>query len=258
MLIKTAEVAGWFYAAHAERLRRQVQACLHRSPAALVNPRALIVPHAAHRYSGTVAGAAYACLQASDVRRVLILGPAHRVAFRGAALPAADYFQTPLGLLPVDGRLREDFAAVPGAMVRDDVFAMEHCIEVQLPFLQCLPGEFAILPILTGALAPATLAAAIAAQLQRPDTLVIVSSDLSHFLDYQQARATDLATLDSITRHEHAALDGERACGYRALQALLLAAGGLDLRARVLRYLNSGDTGGDRRRVVGYGAVALH
>ena len=222
-------------------------------------PRALIVPHAGYVYSGATAAAAYRQLAPlrHSVRRVVLFGPAHRVYVDGLALPSVEGFRTPLGVVPLDQAALGRLAALPGVSVSDAAHRDEHSLEVQLPFLQTVLGTFSLVPVLVGGGAPAAVAAAMEAVWRDPATLPVVSSDLSHFHDYDEARAIDGRTCRRI--HARAVtLRGEEACGAAVLNGLFSTALGRTLDIELLARCNSGDTAGSKDRVVGYGAFELH
>ncbi len=257
--IREPVVAGQFYAADAGELDTTVKMLLDEAAAAdLPAPKALIVPHAGYVYSGPVAASAYACLRPyhDRYRRVVLLGPCHRVPVRGLAMTSADAFRTPLGDVPVD----RDVVApedMPGLVVADQAHALEHSLEVHLPFLQSVLDAFSVLPIVVGTASPETVAEALDMLWGDAETLIVVSSDLSHYLPYESARAVDAVTCDAIERLDAGQLDHEMACGATPIAGLLLAARRRDLDVRTLDLRNSGDTSGDRNSVVGYGAWAF-
>lgn len=260
--IRPAAVAGAFYPEEPARLRRIVEECL---AGAAPHPevrvaKALIAPHAGYVYSGPVAGSAYAELatRSRAIRRVVLLGPAHRVAFRGLAVPGVDAFATPLGAVPIDAEAREQALALPQVLVSDRAHASEHSLEVQLPFLQYLLGDFALLPLVVGEASAEEVAEVIETLWGGEETLIVVSSDLSHYHDYESAQRLDRASSRAIAQLDAAALDSEQACGHRPIEGLLLAARRHGLRCTTLDLRNSGDTAGPRDRVVGYGAYAFH
>lgn len=260
MNTRAAAVAGYFYDADADRLRHDVCQLLAAQSASLaVLPEALIVPHAGYIYSGPTAACAYNCLRPDpdQVRRVLLIGPAHRVYVGAMAIPSAEYFATPLGDVPLDSDALAAIGALPGVRVLDEAHRQEHSLEVQLPFLQTVLNDFSLIPVLVGGAAPATVAAVIDALAALPQTLVVISSDLSHFLDYDSARRTDAATCEHIL-HKAASLRGEQACGAAAINGLMTSSWCRDLRVALLHACNSGDTAGRRERVVGYASFALH
>jgi len=253
-------VAGLFYPADPHSLHAQITGFLAAAVPgeAVPAPKAVVVPHAGYIYSGAVAASAYAELtQRRDViRRVLILCPTHRVYVRGMAVPAAQSFITPLGAVAVDRDAWLAASSLPGVIVDDRPHAEEHAIEVQLPFLQSTLDHFTILPIAVGEADPAQVAAVLEALWGGPETLIVISSDLSHYHPYRQAQFRDKATIAQI-RQLDATLDGEQACGAGALNGLLLAARRHHLTPHLLDLRNSGDTAGDRSRVVGYASIAF-
>ncbi len=251
-------VAGLFYPDDREDLQRQVAACL-ASATASVQPKAIVAPHAGYIYSGLVAGSAYAQIAplAARIRRVVLLGPSHRMAFRGLVYAQATRFRTPLGELVVDRAALTGLRDLPQVRETDGPFEGEHCLEVQFPFLQTLLSDFRIVPLLVGD-ADATSVAEVLERLWGGDeTLIVISSDLSHYLDYASARATDAATSQAVEALRPEAIGYQQACGRNPLNGLLLAARRHGLRASTLDLRNSGDTAGSRDRVVGYAAYAF-
>jgi len=258
---RPAAVAGLFYPASPAELRRHVDelladAAADEPPPA---PKALIAPHAGYVYSGPIAARAFAQLagHAGRIRRVVLLGPVHRVPVRGLALPGTERFATPLGEVAVDSAAAAELRGLPQAVDSARVHADEHSLEVQLPFLQRLLGEFSLLPLAVGDATAAEVAAVLDLLWGGDETLIVVSSDLSHYLPYDTARRVDRATVERIVALEPG-LDHEQACGATPINGLLLAARRRGLTADLLDLRNSGDTAGDRQRVVGYAAVGLH
>ena len=218
--IRRPAVAGLFYPSDPAELRDAVSEHLRHAPAAASPPpKALIVPHAGYVYSGDVAAVAYAQVASlrDRVRRVVLIGPSHRVYLRGGAVPHADVFETPLGRVPVDSPLRKTLLERGDVMQSDQPHAMEHCLEVQLPFLQTLFEEFTLLPVVLGEASPDYVASILADVWGDDDTLVLASSDLSHYHPYDAARRIDAITSASILRYE-AALSGDQACGAMAVE----------------------------------------
>jgi len=260
--VRDAAVAGSFYPGDPEVLRVTVDRLLADaplSPDGAPTPRAVIVPHAGYVYSGSTAALAYARIARGRdaIRRVVLIGPTHRVAVRGVALPGADGFRTPLGVLPVAEEWAEErLAGVPGVCVFAETHRWEHSVEVQLPFLQRTLGDVEIVPLLAGDATGDEVADVIDALSDGPGTLVVISSDLSHYLPYDEARRVDAGTIAQI-----GALDGPldhlQACGATPVNGLLVAARRHGLRPELLGACSSGDTAGDRERVVGYCAFAF-
>jgi len=261
--VRAPAVAGLFSPAEPARLRADVEAMLaaaRRADDGGTAPAALIVPHAGYVYSGPTAALAWARAEArrGRVRRVVMLGPAHRVGVRALALPGCRAMDTPLGPVEVEVPAQiEELAAAGLVVTRPDVHAAEHSLEVQLPFLTAvLPGA-SVVPLAVGWVAPDRAAEAIRPFLGRPDTLVVISSDLSHYLPLAEARRVDEATIERILALR-ADIDHEEACGATGVNALLLAAGERGLVPRLLGSATSADTIGSPDRVVGYAAVAFY
>ena len=254
---RPAAVAGRFYAGDRDRLQTQVLDLLADVAASTkVMPKALIAPHAGYVYSGRVAAAAFAMLRdsAQTITRVVLIGPAHYVHLRGVAAPMVDAFETPLGRVPVDSEALSTVADLPFVIRTDAPHAPEHALEVELPFLQTLLASFRVVPLVAGDAAPQDVAHGLRRLWGGPETLIVVSSDLSHYHDYETARRLDAATAAAIERGDWASLGPNQACGCVAMAGLLVEAGRRSLRARRLSLCNSGDTAGSRDQVVGYGA----
>ncbi len=251
-------VAGSFYPSDPGVLRTTVETLLaEASEWRGTAPLALVAPHAGYIYSGPVAASAYACLQPfrESYRRVVLLGPAHRAPVRGIALPDAEAFDTPLGAVPLD-RAAMDELDDPDVCFDDHAHQPEHSLEVQLPFLQVALDRFELVPLLVGA-ASLDAVARVIDRLWRPSTLIVVSSDLSHYLPYGEAREHDHETCHAIETLSVDALCSRDACGAAPLKGLMLVAERRGLNVQTLDLRNSGDTAGDRAQVVGYGAWVL-
>ena len=259
--IRPSAVAGTFYPADAGRLRAVVEdylAAAEGSPAA-GTPKAVIAPHAGYVYSGPVAGHAFGSLgeAAAAIRRAVVIGPAHFVPFRGIALPNAEAFRTPLGDVPLDGHATGAIRDLPQVHLADVPHQPEHALEVELPFLQMLLADFALVPLLVGDVMPEEVAQVLERLWRGPETLLVISSDLSHYEAYERARAHDAATAAAIERLEGVSLGPRDACGYLPIAGLLVEAGRRGMQAVRLDLRNSGDTAGGKDQVVGYGAWAL-
>lgn len=257
--VRPAAVAGLFYPAGPRELDATVRAMLAAVPPAAADepwPKAIIAPHAGYVYSGPVAATAYARLGRlkGRVQRVVLIGPSHRVCLQGLAVPRCDAFATPLGPVAVDRAAVEDLLSLGAVAALDAAHAEEHCLEVHLPFLQAVLGTFTIVPLVVGDARTADVAAVLDRLWGAEETLIIVSSDLSHYLSYESARTLDAATCRAIETLDPAAIGREQACGGAAVKGLLDLARRRHLAVRTLDLRNSGDTAGDRRRVVGYGA----
>jgi AmmeMemoRadiSam system protein B len=261
MRVRPAAVAGLFYPDKPRELQSVIASCLRQGVAQTrqLVPKALIVPHAGYIYSGPVAGSAYACLAPLQerIRRVVLFGPAHRVAFPGIAGSSADAFETPLGRVEIDREVLSQVLALPGVRVLDAAHTPEHSLEVQLPFLQTVLPEFRLVPLLVGDASPDGISEVIDSLWNGDETLMLVSSDLSHYLSYEAARQIDLETTGAIERLAPEEIGYDQACGRLPMQGLLLSARRRGLRVTTLDVRNSGDTAGPRDSVVGYGSYAL-
>ncbi|MGH8507490.1 MAG: AmmeMemoRadiSam system protein B [Gammaproteobacteria bacterium] len=259
MYTRPPAVAGQFYPTDPMELRRMIGAYLGTQEAVSQVPKALIAPHAGYIYSGAVAGSAYACLAdgSARIRRVVLLGPGHRVHVPGLALPSAQGFATPLGEVALDSGAIRKLAVFPQVSVMDRAHSLEHSLEVQIPFLQMVLEQFTIVPLVVGGAAPEDVSAVIEALWEGAETLIVVSSDLSHYHDYETAREIDRATAAAIVKGT-TLLSPEQACGCAPINGLLHFARKHMLSVVALDVRNSGDTAGPRDRVVGYGAFALY
>ncbi len=259
-MTRPAAVAGMFYPGDPGELRHQVTTMLSSAHQSGVAPKALIVPHAGYVYSGQVAADAYARLQPSHavIRRVVLLGPAHRVPFRGIAGTSADYFSTPLGQVPIAKEAMQTAYEIPGVFPLDEAHTAEHSLEVQLPFLQEILDEFTLAPFVVGDAGRDLVAQLLERLWGGDETLIVISSDLSHYLDYDSARKRDLQTATWIESLQGERIGPHDACGYAPIRGLLEVARRKGMAIERLTLRNSGDTAGDRQRVVGYGSYALH
>jgi hypothetical protein len=256
--IRTPAVAGTFYTADSRQLVYEIQELLAEARPQTLSPKALIVPHAGYVYSGAVAATAYATLKnvAPHIRRVVLLGPTHRVAIRGLALPDAEAFDTPLGRLNLDIGGMRAIAHLPQVVVSGAAHAQEHSLEVQLPFLQSMLKNFTLLPLAVGMVTADEVAEVLEAVWGGGETLIVISSDLSHYLPYAVAQSIDRKTTESVLKlHQLASHD--QACGATPINGLILAARKHHLKPHLLDLRNSGDTAGSRDGVVGYAAFAF-
>ena len=258
--VRPAAVAGMFYPADSEQLEGQIQACLeHAKHATGPNQiQAIITPHAGLIYSGPTAAVAWSQAHKArpDVSRILLLGPSHRVGFTGIATSPAKAWRTPLGEINLDQeRAQQLERELPFVQLYE--LAQEHSLEVQVPFIQTLYPGAKLLPLVVGNASAQQVAQVLNKFWQDQDTLIAISSDLSHFHDYQTAQQLDQATVDAICHYQVNRIGPEQACGCRAINGLLLLAqqGGHSIAP--LELCNSGDTAGDKDRVVGYGAIAV-
>ncbi len=259
--IREPAVAGSFYPNDPLLLQQQLESYLGAAEAGNATPKALIVPHAGYVYSGPTAACAYRQLESAQdiITRVILLGPAHKVGFQGLAVSSAQYFDTPLGLVPIDQDALDAILLLPQVHVLDEAHRQEHSLEVQLPFLQQVLGDqFKLLPLLVGETDNQSVAEVLDILWGGDETLLLISSDLSHYEDYKTAHRLDQATSEAIIQLNPDAIDYHQACGRSPINGLLLAAHRHHLKARVLDLSNSGDTAGSRDRVVGYGAYAFY
>jgi len=264
--VRPPAVAGLFYPADAADLGELVDGFLSTAADDVTRlphaPKVLVVPHAGFVYSGAIAASAYVMLRQRDSAeqpqpsRVVLLGPAHRAPVQGLAASSADAWRTPLGDVPIDDERRERLLICPGVSIDDDAHASEHSLEVQVPFLQRVLGSFRLLPLLAGHPDALTIGEVLDACWGGPETLIVVSTDLSHYLDYATASARDQATATAIIDGAGDSVTPYDACGAYPLRGLLAALPTRGLQLRLLDLRNSGDTAGDRSRVVGYGAFA--
>lgn len=260
MHVKRPVVAGLFYPGTKNELKATLGDLMHATDATSnERPCALIAPHAGYQYSGPVAASAYATLApwADEIRRVVVLAPSHRVGFRGIATSSADVFRTPLGDIPVDRTAVQQLRGLSGVLTLDEAFAEEHALEVQLPFLQTVLPAFELVPLVVGE-ADSDDVSRVIDFLMSPETLTVVSSDLSHFLDYQSCQQRDRSTTALIEDMREDEIGPHDACGAYPVRGLLKSARRRGWRVRTLDLRNSGDTAGDKSRVVGYGAYEFY
>lgn len=257
--IRATAVAGLFYPDDPQELRQQISGFLAHAASAGPQPKAIVVPHAGYVYSGLVAGTAYARLQpfAKEITRVVLLGPSHRVPLRGLAAPSVDFFATPLGNIPVDRAALNLIADLPFIRTFDQAHALEHSIEVQLPFLQQVLAHFTLVPLVAGETSPKNVAQVLERLWGGDETLIVISSDLSHYHDYATAQRLDRATSAAIEQLQFEKINYDDACGRSPLNGLLYLARQRHLHAQTIDLRNSGDTAGPRDRVVGYGAYVI-
>lgn len=261
-LVRHAAVAGMFYPAEPAVLAGDIQLFLEKAAiaptadAAPPFPKAIIAPHAGYIYSGSTAASAYVRLRNAreTIRRVVLFGPSHRMAFPGLAVPSVDFFETPLGRVPLDRQTIAGLLRLQGVVTLDAAHAQEHSLEVHLPFLQTVLAHFTLIPVVVGDASPDLVATAMEVLWGGDETLVIVSSDLSHYQDYDHARRIDTDTSRAIERLDLGAISYDQACGRTPIAGLLLEARRHGLTAETIELCNSGDTAGPRDRVVGYGA----
>ena len=257
MKSRPTAVAGFFYPEDPNELTHSVKRMLASQPLSrLGRIQALVVPHAGYRYSGQIAAAAYKQLTQGQFKRVLLLGPNHRVPLRGIAAPSVDRFQSPVGELPLDTQAIKHATQQATVAYLDKAHQSEHCLEVQLPFVLLTLGQVTLIPLIVGN-TPARQVCELIQSLMTPETLLLISTDLSHFHPLSQANQIDQQTLDQIMAL-HPTLTGEQACGAAPLNGALMWAKQQGLTATLLAKGNSVDGGGDADSVVGYASIALH
>jgi AmmeMemoRadiSam system protein B len=256
--IRAPAVAGLFYEGNPQRLSADVMSLLAAALSTDIKAKAMVVPHAGYIYSGPVAATAYRALQnrADTIRRVVLLGPTHRVAVQGLAVPTVAAFSTPLGTVPLDQAAIGQILDMPQVVQNDWPHEMEHALEVQLPFLQLVLRDFKLVPLAVGNASTKEVAEVLERLWGGEETLVLVSSDLSHYHYYNEAKRIDGVTIEHILALQ-GPLDHEQACGATPLNGLLHVARGKGLTPHLLDLRNSGDTAGGRDRVVGYAAIAF-
>lgn len=270
--VRAAAVAGRFYPLDEGSLRSEIEGYLRCAGEALgpgpgraggvsaTAPKAIIAPHAGTIYSGSVAASAYVRLAArrAQIQRVVLLGPSHRVWFEGVGTSSAEAFESPLGRVPVDRDMVVELERLDGVLTHDEAHRREHSLEVHLPFLQVVLGSFALVPLVVGQATGDAVCAVLEACWGGDETAVVVSTDLSHFHDYDTARAIDAKTCSAIAALDTGALNGEMACGFQPVRGLLEVAHRRSLTVELVDLRNSGDTAGSKREVVGYASFVVH
>jgi len=260
--IRQPAVAGMFYPADPKILSNDIQHYLDSADdiKAESSAKAIVVPHAGYIYSGPVAASAYKQLfsRRDKIKRVVLLGPSHRVAFSGLAVPASDEFNTPLGNIKIDQAGIQSLSDLPQIIVSDQAHRDEHSLEVQLPFLQSILGDFTLIPLVVGDAGRHDVAKVISRLWGGDETLIVISTDLSHYHEYHDAQKMDRATSDAIEKLKPDIIGYEDACGRNGLKGMMTVAIEKNLQAEILDLRNSGDTAGSKDQVVGYGAYVFH
>jgi AmmeMemoRadiSam system protein B len=258
--IRHPAVAGSFYPANPPQLQDLLQHFLAEPAQDFPLPKAIIVPHAGYLYSGAIAASAYKRLKVGrdTIKRVVLLGPSHRVGFKGIAVSHAEFFQTPLGNVPLDLAAIENLLPFPFVEYIDEAHYLEHSLEVQLPFLQTVLQAFHLIPLVVGDASAEQVAQVLDLFYGAADTLIVISSDLSHYHDYATAQHIDRKTSAKIENLHYEHLEPESACGRIPISGLLALAREKSLTIKNIDLRNSGDTAGDKERVVGYGAYIIN
>ncbi len=260
-LIRPPAFAGTFYPDHPLELQNTLNSLLQTvTDLTIPTPIAMIAPHAGYIYSGPIAATVYAQLNKvrHKIHTVLLLGPSHRVAVTGLAATQMDYFLTPLGKVPVDQTGLRTLLELPQVSIQEQAHTLEHSLEVQLPFLQTVLDQFQIIPLVVGTATPPQIAEVLQQLGTQSNTLILISSDLSHYLDYSTAQRLDRLTSKHIEQGDSQNLQAEHACGHIPIKGLLYFARSHRLKATTLDLRNSGDTAGPKHQVVGYGAYVFH
>jgi AmmeMemoRadiSam system protein B len=258
MRARPPAVAGRFYPGEPDELRANIRELLSVVAARGPAPKALVAPHAGYVYSGAIAASAYGRLRdARGIERVVLMGPAHRVFVRGLATSTAEAFTTPLGDIEIDRATTARLEEISYVAPNDRAHAPEHSLEVHLPFLQVVLGDFTLVPVVVGEASVGEVEAALDVVWGGPETLIVISTDLSHHYDYETARRLDAATARAIRELKPDDIGEEQACGRIPLRGLLAYAMHHGMRCEELDLRNSGDTAGPRAEVVGYGSFAL-
>jgi len=259
MLTRKPAVAGVFYPADPKNLESMLAGFLEEADCSTKSPKVIIAPHAGYIYSGPIAASAYVRLQVvrDQISKVVLIGPSHRVAFQGLALSGADYFSTPLGDIELDKPLIESLLSLPFVGYLEQAHAMEHSLEVHLPFLQTMLADFKLIPLVAGDASPDQVSQVLELLWGGDETLIVVSSDLSHYHDYASAQRLDRRTSDKIEHLQYQDISSESACGKVPVSGLLKLLNKKALSIKTIDLRNSGDTAGDKQRVVGYGAYVV-
>jgi MEMO1 family protein len=257
--IRQPAVAGTFYPQSHAQLDNMLDEYLHIDIPEITPPKAIIAPHAGYIYSGPVAASVYANVAKlrTQIKRVVLLGPTHRVYVQGIALPSNSHFATPLGNVSIDTESLNTIATLPYVDYLDAAHEQEHSLEVHIPFLQKVLDDFTLIPLLVGDASPEQVAKVLAQLWGGDETLIVISSDLSHYLDYESAQKIDHDTTQLIENLDYQHIGPQQACGCMPMRGLLKLAQQKHMSIRTLDLRNSGDTAGTKDRVVGYGAYAL-
>lgn len=259
--IRQPAVAGLFYPADKQSLKEDVDEYLEQANYGRdIIPKAIVVPHAGYVYSGPIAATAFKQIIPirDKINRIVLLGPSHRVAFSGLAVPESDVFKTPLGNIPIDQKGIQLLADLPQVIASDQAHREEHSLEVQLPFLQEILGDFSLIPLVVGDAERHEVAEVLNRLWGDEHTLIVISTDLSHYHEYKEAKRIDQMTSDAIVNLKPDLIGYEDACGRNGLKGLMTVAEEKNLAVEILDLRNSGDTAGDKNRVVGYGAYVFH
>ncbi len=256
--VRKPAVAGSFYPNSAKNLQTQVNQYLKEiKPSTLPVPKAIIAPHAGYIYSGAIAASVYAMLN-PNIKKVVLIGPSHRVPLKGLAASNMTSFATPLGNIPLDKKALNEILTLPQVRVFEPAHSNEHSLEVQLPFLQTVLDDFTLIPLVVGNATPEQVGEVLEKLWGGEETLIVISSDLSHYHDYETAQKMDKLTSQAIENLRYEDISCDQACGYFPIQGLLHVARKLGMQAKTVDLRNSGDTAGQKNKVVGYGAYVFN
>ncbi len=257
--VRPAAVAGMFYPDDAPTLKQMVRGFLDQATSSGAPPKAIIAPHAGYIYSGPVAASAYHLLESKrdQIKRVVLLGPSHRVPLLGLAASSADTFSTPLGTIPLDQEMIGQLSQLPQVKLMNEAHMMEHSLEVHLPFLQTILNEFVLVPLVVGETSANEVCEVLEQAWGDDSTLIVISSDLSHYHDYETARAMDNQTSEAIEHLDPSKIGYDNACGRIPVSGLLTLARKRGMNVETVDLRNSGDTAGSKDQVVGYGAYVF-
>ncbi|MDM8558323.1 AmmeMemoRadiSam system protein B [Candidatus Parabeggiatoa sp. HSG14] len=258
--VRTPAVAGMFYPADASELRTLVRNFLDETKVSGSVPKAMIAPHAGYIYSGAVAASVYTRLIAAHkiIKQVVLLGPSHRVSFEGLAATSMQSFATPLGEIPIDKPAIDEVLTLPQVSMLEQAHTQEHSLEVQLPFLQEVLGDFKLVPLVVGDATPEQVGGVLEKLWGGVETLIVISSDLSHYHDYETAQKMDKLTSQAIENLRPEDIHHEQACGRHPINGLLHVARAKNMQVQTIDLRNSGDTAGSKHQVVGYGAYVFN
>lgn len=248
-------VSGMFYPSERHELLSVIRSCLKGVTEDYPVPKAIITPHAGYNYSGPVAASALACLKKSTVQTIAVLGLSHRLPFSGVAVTQADYYETPLGQVPIDQKKVESLLPLPQVIIHEQAFVIpENSVDTQIPFLQVIRGDFKLVPLLIGNASDAQVVEVMGKLLDSTETLIVVSSDLSHYYDYSTAKQIDEKTAQAVLNLAPDQISDDQACGATGVRALLSVASKRKWKAYLIDLRNSGDISHEHDHVVGYGA----
>ncbi len=260
-IVRTPAVSGSFYPEEAEALQKMLKTFMQQTLVSIVPvPKAVIVPHAGYIYSGLSAAHLYTQLipARQTIKKVVLMGPSHHVSFKGIAGTHMTHFATPLGNIAVDQSALYEISTLAQISIIEQAHAQEHSLEVQLPFLQEILEDFSIIPLVVGEASAEQVSLVLDKLWGGQETLIVISSDLSHYLDYKTAQVMDQQTTDAIENLRPEDIHYQHACGRVPINGLLHLARSKKMKVTTVDLRNSGDTAGSKNQVVGYGAYAFN